>query len=164
MCFQISKVAANHMFPNLKSCCKLRVSYLKNCCKLRVSYLKNCCKSCVSILKNCCKSCVSNLKSCWKSCVFQSQKLLQILCFPISKVFPNHVFPVWNVGIVLPRTSRYGATLFTSTVKSCGNVATLTQHFARNCGFSDFVFFMFPVVDLLVSYSLPLPPPPILER
>jgi hypothetical protein len=43
------------------------------------------------------------------------------------KVVANHVFPLSNVGIYLPRMSRYGATLVTLTaVKSSGDVATLT--------------------------------------
>jgi hypothetical protein len=32
------------------------------------------------------------------------------------KVVTNHLFPISAVGIFLPRTSRYGATLFTSSI------------------------------------------------
>jgi hypothetical protein len=45
----------------------------------------------------------------------KSEKLLQMMCFSLTG---------WNVS---PRTSRYGATLFTlSVVESHGDVATLT--------------------------------------
>jgi hypothetical protein len=71
----------------------------------------------------------------------------------------------WNFS---PWTSRYGATLFTSTiVRSYGSVATLTGQFATRRGFSGFVCFLFPVVP--VSPLLLLPPaleihPPFTER
>jgi hypothetical protein len=43
-----------------------------------------------------------------------------------GKVVANHVFPVSNVGIFLPMTSRYCATLFTSSIVKCyGDVATV---------------------------------------
>jgi hypothetical protein len=63
----------------------------------------------------------------------------------------NHAFPIASVGIFLPQTSRYGATLFKlSIVKSYGDVATLTWQRKRD---------MFPeFVVVPVSPSLPLPP------
>jgi hypothetical protein len=55
----------------------------------------------------------------------------------------------WNF---LPRTSRYGATLFTlSIVKSYGDVATLTRQFTSPYGFPGFIQYL-----CLLHYSSPL--------